>query len=62
MYGPGYYIRNKETGAFICQDNLQPREFMSRPEAREYIKARDLNPHIYQIGFFSVRTLEFITL
>lgn len=52
---PGYYIRNSITGAFIAGDNLQPREFMSRKEARDYMKCCNMNPNIYKIGFFSAK-------
>lgn len=50
----GFYIRNMMTGAFVAGDNLQPREFASRNDARYYIKMRGLNKDIYKIGYMSV--------
>ncbi len=57
-----YYIRNKHTGAFICEENLNLKPFESRNKARDYIKERNLNTDIYQIGFFSVRSHKFMPL
>lgn len=52
---PLYYIRNSLTGAFACGANLSPIGFVTRKEARAYMQLCNLNPNIYEIGFFGVR-------
>jgi hypothetical protein len=57
-----YYIRNKQTGAFVCEENLNLKPFASINEALDYIKERNLNTDIYQIGFFNSISHKFISL
>lgn len=57
-----YYIRNKQTGTFVCEENLNLKPFASINEALDYIKERKLNTDIYQIGFFNSISHKFISL
>lgn len=57
-----YYIRNKLTGTFICDENLSLKPFESIKEARDYSEERNLNTDIYQIGFFNSISHKFISL